>query len=104
MISFLPDPNAPAPGDIQAVVAEFYGVPQREMVSARRAFGVAWPRQMAMALAVELTPLSPAAIGRLFGHRDRTTVIHAVKAVAKRSKEQASTRNAFNALKARLDI
>jgi chromosomal replication initiator protein len=51
------------------------------MWSARRDRGVARPRQVAMYLARELTPMSLPCIGRLFGKRDHTTVIHAIKTV-----------------------
>jgi chromosomal replication initiator protein len=53
------------------------------MVSARRAREVARPRQIAMYLAKQLTPRSLPEIGRRFGGRDHTTVIHAVRQIEK---------------------
>jgi len=53
------------------------------MTSARRAREVARPRQIAMYLAKQLTPRSLPEIGRRFGGRDHTTVIHAVRQIEK---------------------
>src|SRR5690348_16182149 len=66
---------------IQQVVSEFFEIPEREMRSCRRFRDVARPRQIAMYLARELTPKSLPDIGRRFGNRDHTTVIHAIKTV-----------------------
>jgi chromosomal replication initiator protein len=52
-----------------------------DMMSARRAREVARPRQVAMYLAKKLTPRSLPEIGRRFGGRDHTTVMHAVKRI-----------------------
>jgi hypothetical protein len=67
--------------DIQQKTAEYFGIPVIEMTSARRHRGVARPRQVAMYLSKQLTPLSLPEIGRRFGKRDHTTVIHAIKTV-----------------------
>ncbi len=69
--------------EIQKRVAEHFKIRQAEMVSARRARIVARPRQIAMYLAKQLTPRSLPEIGRRFGGRDHTTVIHAVKQIEK---------------------
>lgn len=66
---------------IQETVAAHYRIPETEMTSERRARWVARPRQVAMFLARELTPQSLPAIGRMFGGRDHTTVIHAIRKV-----------------------
>lgn len=66
---------------IQQTVAGFYGLPLLEMISARRARRVARPRQVAMYLCRELTPQSLPEIGRRFGNRDHTTVIHAIRTI-----------------------
>jgi len=52
-----------------------------DMVSARRARAVARPRQVAMYLAKQLTPRSLPEIGRKFGGRDHTTVMHAIRRI-----------------------
>ncbi len=69
--------------DIQKAVSAHFGMRQAEMVSARRARAVARPRQIAMYLAKRLTPRSLPEIGRRFGGRDHTTVIHAVRQIEK---------------------
>lgn len=74
---------------IQALVAAFYKIPVREMTSDRRAREVARPRQVAMYLAYENTPKSLPEIGRRFGGRDHTTVIHAIRTVQRLMLEDA---------------
>lgn len=69
--------------EIQRRVSDHFSIRQAEMVSARRARAVARPRQIAMYLAKQLTPRSLPEIGRRFGGRDHTTVIHAVKQIEK---------------------
>ena len=69
--------------EIQRRVCEHYRIRQAEMSSARRAREVARPRQVAMYLAKQLTPRSLPEIGRRFGGRDHTTVIHAVRRIEK---------------------
>ncbi len=66
---------------IQNRVAAHYGVRVAEMFSPRRARNIARPRQVAMYLAKNLTSLSYPEIGRQFGGRDHTTVMHAVRTV-----------------------
>jgi chromosomal replication initiator protein len=67
--------------EIQKRVAEHFNIRLADMHSARRARAVARPRQVAMYLAKQLTPRSLPEIGRKFGGRDHTTVIHAVKKI-----------------------
>ena len=69
--------------EIQKRVADHFKIRHAEMVSARRARVVARPRQIAMYLSKQLTPRSLPEIGRRFGGRDHTTVIHAVKQIEK---------------------
>ena len=63
-------------------MAEHFSIRLTDMTSARRARAVARPRQVAMYLAKQLTSRSLPEIGRKFGNRDHTTVLHAVKTVA----------------------
>lgn len=72
---------------IQATVAAYYGLSLGTMKSAQRSQAIAHPRQIAMFLASEMTPKSLPEIGRRFGGRDHTTVIHAIKAVRRRIAE-----------------
>lgn len=69
--------------EIQKKIAEFYNIKMADMHSARRSRDIARPRQIAMYLSKKLTSKSLPEIGRSFGGRDHTTVIHAVKAVDK---------------------
>ncbi|HTT79620.1 MAG TPA: chromosomal replication initiator protein DnaA, partial [Stellaceae bacterium] len=67
--------------EIQRRVAEHFNVKMAEMTSSRRARVVARPRQVAMYLAKQLTARSLPEIGRKFGGRDHTTVMHAVRRI-----------------------
>jgi len=67
--------------DIQRRVADYYKLRLNDLLSARRAREVARPRQVAMYLAKRLTPRSLPEIGRRFGGRDHTTVMHAIKRI-----------------------
>src|SRR5579871_3050550 len=67
--------------EIQRRVAEHYNIRLAEMTSARRARAFARPRQVAMYLAKQLTSRSLPEIGRKFGGRDHTTVMHAVRRI-----------------------
>ncbi len=68
--------------EIQKKVAEQWGIRLTDMTSARRSRNVARPRQVAMFLAKQFTERSLPEIGRMFGNRDHTTVMHAVSRVA----------------------
>jgi chromosomal replication initiator protein len=68
--------------NIQKTVADYYKIKVSEMYSKKRSRNVARPRQVAMALAKELTPLSLPDIGEAFGGRDHTTVLHACRKIA----------------------
>ena len=67
--------------EIQKRVAEHYRIRTSDMHSARRSRAIARPRQVAMYLAKQLTPRSLPEIGRKFGGRDHTTVMHAVRKI-----------------------
>jgi len=67
--------------EIQKRVAEHFNIRLADMHSARRARAVARPRQVAMYLCKQLTPRSLPEIGRKFGGRDHTTVMHAVRKI-----------------------
>jgi chromosomal replication initiator protein len=66
---------------IQKTVAEHYSLTQADLISERRARAVARPRQVAMWLAKQITTRSLPDIGRRFGGRDHTTVLHAVRRI-----------------------
>ncbi|MDM7463989.1 MAG: chromosomal replication initiator protein DnaA [Tepidimonas taiwanensis] len=68
--------------NIQKTVADFYKIKVADMYSRKRPANIARPRQIAMYLAKELTQKSLPEIGELFGGRDHTTVLHAVRKIA----------------------
>jgi len=76
--------------EIQKRVSEHFNIKQSEMHSARRSRAIARPRQVAMYLAKQLTARSLPEIGRKFGGRDHTTVMHAVKKVDELRQEDSS--------------
>jgi len=81
---------------IQRRVAEHFDVRLADMTSKRRPANIAFPRQVAMYLARELTKASLNEIGDAFGGRDHGTVLHACKLVKKRMHEQDSLRQTIS--------
>jgi len=81
---------------IQRKVAEHFDVRLADMTSKRRPASIAFPRQVAMYLARELTKASLNEIGDAFGGRDHGTVLHACKLVKKRMKEQDNIRQTIS--------
>jgi len=80
-----PPPNVGIP-DILNLVARQYNVRLSDLQGKRRTKSIAFPRQVCMYLAREMTPLSLEQIGGYFGGRDHTTVIHAHRSIrAKRA-------------------
>jgi chromosomal replication initiator protein len=75
---------------IQKAVAEHYALKQADLISERRARAVARPRQVAMWLAKQITTRSLPDIGRRFGGRDHTTVLHAVRRIEALKAEDAA--------------
>jgi chromosomal replication initiator protein len=89
--------------EIQTKVSEHYRIRKAEMTSARRAREVARPRQVAMYLSKQLTPRSLPEIGRRFGGRDHTTVIHAVKRIEQLRSEDNELDNDIRLLTRQLE-
>ncbi len=85
--------------DIQKKVAEHYGIRMADMHSPRRARPVARPRQMAMYLCKQLTTHSLPEIGRKFGGRDHTTIIHGVRKIEELIATDAAMRDDAEVLK-----
>jgi chromosomal replication initiator protein len=84
--------------NIQRTVADYYKIKVAEMYSKKRSRNVARPRQMAMALAKELTQLSLPDIGEAFGGRDHTTVLHACRKIAELKSDYPEIGRDFEAL------
>jgi chromosomal replication initiator protein len=76
-----PDPKKVKIEDIQKLVASHFNVSRSDILSARRTASVVRPRQISMYLSKLLTPRSLPEIGRRFGGRDHTTVLHAVRKI-----------------------
>jgi chromosomal replication initiator protein len=87
---------------IQRVVAEHYDVRLADMTSKRRPACIAFPRQVAMALARDLTRASYSEIGAAFGGRDHGTVMHACKLITARTTEDPKIRSVIMLLESRL--
>ena len=87
---------------IQELVAEAFDITREELLSASRAARVAWPRQVAMYLTREHTHETLPAIGRQFGGRDHSTVLHACKRAADRIGTDPDAYDAVASITARL--
>lgn len=84
--------------NIQKTVADYYKIKVSEMYSKKRSRNVARPRQIAMALAKELTQMSLPDIGEAFGGRDHTTVLHACRKIALLKSTNSELTRDFNSL------
>ena len=82
--------------DIQHRICQAFGLSMDDLLSTSRAAPVAWPRQVAMYLARELTDQTLPAIGRAFGGRNHTTVMHACRRTAER---MATDREAYDTVR-----
>jgi chromosomal replication initiator protein len=89
-------PVRPSVEAIQQRTAEAFGISVEALLSPSRSGAVAWPRQVAMYLARELTDQTLPAIGRAFGGRNHTTVLHAYRRTAERI---AGDRDAYEAVR-----
>ena len=84
--------------NIQKTVADYYKMKVADMYSKRRPANIAMPRQVAMYLAKELTQKSLPEIGDLFGGRDHTTVLHAVRKIADLRAKQTELNHTLHVL------
>jgi chromosomal replication initiator protein len=89
--------------DIQRVVARHYSIPKTDLVSARRTQAIVRPRQIAMYLAKVMTPRSLPEIGRRFGGRDHTTVLHAVRKIDELAKTDSRLADDIELLKRQIE-
>ena len=72
---------------IQSVIEKAYNITHEEMIGGKRSRNIVWPRQIAMYLARTLTEESYPTIGKKFGGRDHTTIMHGVETVERKMKE-----------------
>lgn len=96
--------NHLTPEVIMDIVAKHYCVQISDLLGKKRTRNIARPRQIAMALTKELAELSLAATGKVFGDRDHTTVMHAIKAVDKLREEDEEVRQDYQDLLRLLQI
>ena len=90
--------------EIQAAACKLFGVSSEELLSSSRTTRLTWPRQLAMYLARELTGQSLPAIGRQFGGRDHTTVMHACRRTSERIGSDEVSRAALEQLLSALGV
>ena len=90
--------------DIQRAVAEYFNVRVTDLRSKKRERNISLPRQVAMHLCKELTNLSLEDIGKSFGGRDHSTVIHAQKKIEKICKENNEISTAIKQIKKSLEL
>lgn len=84
--------------NIQKTVADFYKIKVSDMYSKRRPANIAVPRQIAMYLVKELTQKSLPEIGDLFGGRDHTTVLHAVRKISEARRSDSELNHSLHVL------
>ncbi len=85
--------------DILRIVSKHYGISRGDILSQRRNRSIVWPRQIGMYLAKSLTSRSLPEIGRRFGGRDHTTVLHAIRKIEGQIQGNASLREEIEILK-----
>jgi chromosomal replication initiator protein len=90
--------------DIQDAACQHFGLSREELLSSSRTARVAWPRQVAMYLARELTGESLPTIGRSFGGRDHTTVLHAWRRTTARIADDDTSRHTIEQLMRSLTV
>ncbi|KAA0446110.1 MAG: chromosomal replication initiator protein DnaA [Candidatus Thioglobus sp.] len=88
--------------DIQKENAKHYGVTVSDLSSKSRKQNIVFARQMAIFIAHEMTNLSLSKIGRHFGNRDHSTVLHAIKKIKEKLEIQAETKDDYELLKLKL--
>ena len=84
---------------IQEEVVSYFNLNLSDMTSSRRSISIARPRQMAMFLCKDITSFSYPEIGKAFGGKDHTTVMHAVKKIVSLSSENLQLQNQLKSLK-----
>jgi chromosomal replication initiator protein len=88
--------------DILKIVSRHYGVSRNDILSERRHRSVVWPRQIGMYLAKQMTARSLPEIGRRFGNRDHTTVLHAIRKIEGQITSNAQLKDEIEDLKKQL--
>ena len=89
--------------DILRIVSRHYSVSKADILAQRRHRSVVWPRQIGMYLAKQLTSRSLPEIGRRFGDRDHTTVLHAIRKIDRELEANTRLRDELEELKKQLN-
>lgn len=89
----------PTVKNIQAIVANHFDISINDLVSQRRTKDLILPRHVALYLAKELTEFSYPVIGRYFGGRDHSTIIHAVQKIAARMESEPNLKRTVDSLR-----
>jgi chromosomal replication initiator protein len=85
------------------MVAEHYGVTEKDIIGNKRSSKIVIPRQIAMYLCRELTGTSLKGIGKIIGNRDHTTVMHGIEKIENELSTNESLRNTVNILKKKIN-
>jgi chromosomal replication initiator protein len=85
--------------DILRIISRHFGVSKSDLISQRRHRSVVWPRQIGMYLAKQLTARSLPEIGRRFGGRDHTTVLHAIRKIEGQLSDNTRLRDELDEIK-----
>ena len=93
------DPRPVRIDDILRTISQQYAVSRGDLLSARRTRSIVRPRQIGMYLSKQLTSRSLPEIGRRFGGRDHTTVIHAIRKIEELMNEDPNLRDEIETLK-----
>ena len=88
---------------IKKVVADYFNIPEKSLIEKRRSQNIAMPRQIAMFLSRELTDSSLPQIGKEFGGRDHTTVMHACAKIKNELQKQETMQALIDEIKKRLN-
>jgi chromosomal replication initiator protein len=91
------------PEDILSMVAEHYGVTEKDIIGNKRSSKIVIPRQIAMYLCRELTGTSLKGIGKIIGNRDHTTVMHGIEKIENELSTNESLKNTVNILKKKMN-
>jgi chromosomal replication initiator protein len=86
------------------IVLTHYGIEERDLLSAKKVRTVVRARQVGMYLARQLTPLSLTQIGTLFGGRDHTTVLYALKRIEECLGTDSALRSDIETIRSRLSV
>jgi chromosomal replication initiator protein len=103
LVSFDGERSPVSVKEIQTAVARVYNVPISDFSAKRKTKDIVFPRQVAMYLCKVLTDLSYPQIGRYFGGRDHSTIIHACKVITKQMDVDSDLLNLVRSLRARFE-